>query len=958
MRRVVSVSGEGFLSGRLRLATVLGCGVCAAALIAPVSAAWAQAQPAARTAARPAPRPEPVDDDDDPSAVSEITVTAGKTLYQTLPGAVVGDVAPDLQLSPADIQSYGVSTVTELLDELAPQTRSDQGRGGETPVVLLNGRRISGFNEIRDIPTEAVLRVDILPEEVALKYGFTAAQRVVNIVLRPRFRAITAEGRAGAQTGGGSINGQAEGDDFRVRGDNRLNLDIKVNGNSALTENERDLTSISSTQPYALGGNVVSTVPGGQIDPALSLLAGRPVTAAGIPAAAGSRPLALQDFLGAANSGDIGRYRTLTAAAQSLSLNAVAAKALANGWSSTLNASLSANSSQGLRGLPTLALTVPVGDPFSPFGSIVKVDRYVDGLGPLRQDSSSWSGHFGNSLNRDLGKWRLSITGAYDHNDSRTVSDIGVSAAALQALLSARSRDLNPFVAPLAGQLTLLGQNRARSISDSGNLQVLANGPLIQAWAGPLTASFKAGDSQSGFSTSSVRLGATQSLSFSRNDLTAQMNLDLPLSNARKHVLPIPGDLSVNANLAVDQLSGFGALTTLGYGLNWKPVTGLTLIVSRTRDEQAPSVQQLGNPTIVTAGVRILDFATGQTVDVNQIAGGNPALRTDHRDVFKAGLTWKPVQGRDFTITANYIATRTDNPIQTFPAATAQIEAAFPDRFLRDDFGQLFEVDNRPVNFAYSDRREIRWGVNYSRPISKPPQRPVRPPPGPDGQPRRARRDGQPAPPDGQANPPAAAQADGQAPSAPPARAAGGGGPGGGRGGFGGGRFGGGGGQPQGRFQVALYHTLYFTNEMLVRPGGPLLDLLNGAAMGNNGGQPQHQVEAQLGYTENNVGARFSANWTSGTTVQSGSLSSTGNLTFSDLATVNLRLFANAGAMRSVVQRHPWLRGTRITLNVFNLFDQRIQVVDATGRTPISFQPAYLDPAGRTVSLSVRKLFF
>ncbi|MGJ3629017.1 hypothetical protein AB5I41_23055 [Sphingomonas sp. MMS24-JH45] len=48
----------------------------------------------------------------------------------------------------------------------APQTRSGRGAGGP-PVVLVNGRRVSGFQEIRDLPTEAIQRVDILPEEVA-----------------------------------------------------------------------------------------------------------------------------------------------------------------------------------------------------------------------------------------------------------------------------------------------------------------------------------------------------------------------------------------------------------------------------------------------------------------------------------------------------------------------------------------------------------------------------------------------------------------------------------------------------------------------------------------------------------------------------------------------------------------------------------------------------------------------
>jgi len=33
-------------------------------------------------------------------------------------------------------------------------------------------------------------------------------------------------------------------------------------------------------------------------------------------------------------------------------------------------------------------------------------------------------------------------------------------------------------------------------------------------------------------------------------------------------------------------------------------------------------------------------------------------------------------------------------------------------------------------------------------------------------------------------------------------------------------------------------------------------------------------------------------------------------------------------------------------------------VHDATGATPISYQPAYLDPVGRKITVSFRKLFF
>ncbi len=184
----------------------------------------------------------------------------------------------------------------------------------------------------------------------------------------------------------------------------------------------------------------------------------------------------------------------------------------------------------------------------------------------------------------------------------------------------------------------------------------------------------------------------------------------------------------------------------------------------------------------------------------------------------------------------------------------------------------------------------------------------------------------------------------------------GGGGPGGGRG-FGGGGFGG---AQNGRLQLAIYHTVFFQDDIVIRPGVPKLDLLDGSAMGSGGGQPRHEIEAQFGVTEKGLGARFSADWKSGTTVRggAGAGAATGDLNFSDIAKINLRLFADLSAQRDLVTKHPWMRGSRVTLSITNLFDQRIEVKDANGVTPLSYQAAYLDPLGRVVKLSVRKLLF
>ncbi|MEO7365551.1 MAG: TonB-dependent receptor, partial [Sphingomicrobium sp.] len=172
--------------------------------------------------------------------------------------------------------------------------------------------------------------------------------------------------------------------------------------------------------------------------------------------------------------------------------------------------------------------------------------------------------------------------------------------------------------------------------------------------------------------------------------------------------------------------------------------------------------------------------------------------------------------------------------------------------------------------------------------------------------------------------------------------------------GFGGGGGGFGGGRQGGRLTLSVTQTINLTDRVTVRPGVPELDYLHGDALGSSGGRPRHEVEAQAGYANNGLGARLSANWRSGTQVDS---ATAGSLRFSPLATFDLRLFANPGERFDLVAKHPWLRGTQVRLELQNMFDAKPRVRDAAGLVPNSYQPDLLDPLGRTVSLSIRKLF-
>ncbi len=153
---------------------------------------------------------------------------------------------------------------------------------------------------------------------------------------------------------------------------------------------------------------------------------------------------------------------------------------------------------------------------------------------------------------------------------------------------------------------------------------------------------------------------------------------------------------------------------------------------------------------------------------------------------------------------------------------------------------------------------------------------------------------------------------------------------------------------------MSVTHTVNLVDEVTIAPGLPKLDYLDGDAVSSTGGRPRHELEAQAGYFNNGLGARLSANWRSATRVDS---NEGDDLRFSSLATFNLRVFANVGERLELVSKHPWLRGTTVRFEVNNVFNAKPEVRDSSGGVPFSYQPDLLDPLGRTVSISIRKLF-
>ena len=297
-------------------------------------------------------------------------------------GSVVGDIPPENTLTQRDIRATGATSISELLDAVASQTGSARGRSGGRPILLLNGQRISGFRELRDLPPEAIQRMEILPEEVALKYGYAADQRVVNIVLRRRFNSTTGEARGKLATDGGYASGQADATRLTITNGQRTSLNLHVEGNNPLYENERDL----ELQPVGTD----------TIDP---------------------RP-----------------FRTLVGARQDVRLSGTVNRTILGDVSATLNGEVERETGKSRFGVPTGTLTD--GD--------TDIVRAFPG-DPLTRETKTESARLGGALNTQRGKWRLSSTANAEYSRSIGRTDRGFDLADQQARLDAGDPTFDPL---------------------------------------------------------------------------------------------------------------------------------------------------------------------------------------------------------------------------------------------------------------------------------------------------------------------------------------------------------------------------------------------------------------------------------------------------------------------------------------------------------------------------------
>ncbi|NDE00220.1 MAG: hypothetical protein EBZ91_00360, partial [Gammaproteobacteria bacterium] len=557
-----------------------------------------------------------------------------------------------------------------------------------------------------------------------------------------------------------------------------------------------------------------------------------------------------------------GSSRTLLPTVEQWSANAVWAKPLREGLTVTVNATLDAAERDSLLGLSP-----------EPVAQVIRRTAETQDL------------HLGGLVNGAVQGWRWSAIANADRRDVTTLTRIE-------------------------------GGSTSRQRNDELSGELLMTGTAFTLPAGEALLNARLGLDTQSLTARSTRAGVDRVTELTRDRQDLRASLDVPLT--RRADSPRLGNLSLNVNAAREWLSDFAAQDTLGAGLSWAPLDRLRFLASHSIEDGAPETRQLAAPVITTPGVRVFDYLRGETVQVAVIDGGNPLLRADRREVSKFAVTLRPFDERDVTVTSTYLRSTLKDALSNLPQATAEVAAAFPERFVRDATGRLLAVDSRPVNLPERHREDLRTTVSFSLPWGPQPeapfgnrgQRPAGTPTGPvDEAARRARMDAMGARMMGFAR--------------------------------------------RGNLQLSLAHTLRLSDTARLSTGQRPLDLLAGDVLNESSALPRQEWELQFGGARNGFGGRLIVQWRDAARARS----ARSDLEFAEFTTVNLRLFADLG-LQPLAREQAWMRGVRVSLLVNNVFDDKQQVRSADGSTPINFQPDLLDPLGRNLRLTVRKFFF
>lgn len=922
----------------------------------------------------PSNAPEPVNDED------LILVLGSRLVAQ-----VDAPQPPLLELDAADVSSYGVGSIGELLEVLGPEVSGARGRGGGRPIVLVNGVRVSSFRTIRSYPPEAIEKVEVFTEEIAVQYGYSPDQRVVNFILKKNYSSREIEAEYAQPFRGGTRTLEGEATYLRLSGPTRLNFNAKLEDSTALTEAERGI------------------VQSGPVDPA---------------------------------GPDPAEFRTLIPDSQEIEATANWTTAFGKGESATLNATFERNDSLRFQGLDTFRVTDPDGNPLT-------VDRRSDtyaAAGGLNLEFGLWR------VDSTLDAQRTESTSLIEQRNAAGIDRADSTTNTLDTLVTARG---TPFTLPagdasltfdagfkwnsiesedtrnpgivteldrerfegganLTLPLTSRGEDFAGAIGDwtlnlGGGVDELSDFGTLTDWTAGLTwglndnitlnATYiarEAAPSLSQLGAPEIATPNVQVFDFTRGETVlatvvqgGNPNLLAEKQSDWKFGLIWQLPFADRATFSVEYVDNSSENISQDFPL-LTPAIEAAFPERVTRDGEGRLVQVDDRPvTFARQDVRRLQFG----LNLSERIGGGPSFGgrgggggdrgqggerpsgggedEDARPRRGSGAGGPPDRARGGE-QGEGGGQGAGRGFRGDPEARQRMRA----QFCEADEAALIKRMGDAVEAA-ARGEELPPGPNGEPPLRLP-SRMLERLTNEDGKinedalkrmrERICSGEGRPGGPGGPAGGGVGRRGAGGPGGGSGQQGAGqtGGGPDGGGGGRGGGagRFGGRGQSdaPGGRWFINLQYSLELDNTILIAPGIPRLDLFEGDAL-SGGGQERHNVNLRAGIFYDGFGAFFTGRYVGSSRINGSGLPGSTDLFFDDFVRLNIRTFVDLGRREKLVEKVPFFKGVRVGVDIDNVFDTRQRVIDENGDTPLRYQPFLVDPNGRQFELEFRKLF-
>gem|GEM_PF-487314 len=679
----------------------------------------------------------------------------------------LSDFVQSLSFNSGTTNSVGVpaaNPVSNVPFARGAATLNPRGLGANRFLVLIDGKRPSAYGladnrggavfDFNSIPTEAIESVEYLKDGASAIYGSDAIAGVMNIRLKRRYEGVSVTALAGNTFGHDTFTrslslvagGRTE------KGGYLANVNwFKQNSNFANDYDRSQSTDYSALPaPRGQNNNSPSNFPFNITLTAAQATAAGYADGAGFYVVTGGQPVAnptLGSFsrAGANQNAATNANRYEFAPATQLTPDQENRSVLfkfdhkftpaLTGWveflanqnvTNIVYTPISINS-RSIRNADDSFLTIPVHNPYNPFGFAVDDFRGRGNFGPLRTfDVESQGSTLMAGVDGSLGggwTWTASLVRSESTVDQLAGNQIRTSdmQAALNGTLGGfNGQYFNPFGPSanpaLVDALFVTSVSNSKSTTTGGELSVA--GPLFE-----MPGFF--GMSSAGDVALAVGVEWRRDELDNNSDPVGYLVTvgDLPYAGMREvasvyaelAVPVLPQYLTLQLAGRYDDYDSFGSTTNPKLALISQPFEFLKVRASYSRSFKAPEIGQLYQPAITTFTAAISDPLNPQA-GLNTypfVASGNRDLEPEEGRVWYGGVVidlGKVVKG--LSLSADYFDFKIDNVITTFTTPTTFF-SYFPERVVRNASGGIEYFDASTINAAGYRWRGADFGIEY-----------------------------------------------------------------------------------------------------------------------------------------------------------------------------------------------------------------------------------------------------